>query len=76
MSTNFHTLFTGKAIFKRDQFASIKNLASNPVDVDVLICLLINTRAPSHWLKSVHDQLALSLNLEIFRTGKGIVGYT
>ena len=35
---------------------------------DVLICVLINTSAPSHWLKSVVDQLALSLNLGIFRT--------
>ena len=30
--------------------------------------VLINTSAPSHWLKSVGDHLSLSLNLGIFRT--------
>ena len=28
---------------------------------DVLTCVLINTSAPSHWLKVSRDQLALSL---------------
>ena len=39
----------------------------HPYCGDVLICLLINTSAPSHWLKVSRDQLALSLNLGIFR---------
>ena len=41
--------------------------------VDVLICVLINTSAPSHWLKVSRDQLALSLNLGIFRTDKPVL---
>ena len=35
-----------------------------------MICLLINTSTPSHWFESVGDQLALSLNLGIFRAGQ------
>ena len=36
----------------------------------VLIFVLINTSASSHWLKVSCDQLALSINLGIFGTAQ------
>ena len=61
ISTNFHTLF--KAIFTRDQFASIKNLASHASEATTSAIRPESVQTPQ-WFLAMNNALIL-LN-EIF----------